>query len=221
MNFSGSRFASASSAPETVAGGEWMPLRNGLAGIPGPEGLLAIPGLLPLRLNEMKRILSARTRHKAWNIGQRRRSSKRKLWRKQRLGAYASWRCVDFWPEFRNPNPRNPKEARTPKPETYRPVNHRNVPKAPSSSHARSALGFRISCDFASGSGITVWQARHMIWVGHAPLEARAAFFFRLTLLSQNQNVTRDTLGDSCLSWCFKTVELLGSKYLSVNYLCT
>src|SRR5947208_5135244 len=41
-----------------------MPRRERFVRIPGPKGLLFVPYFLPLRLDEMKRILSATARHR-------------------------------------------------------------------------------------------------------------------------------------------------------------
>jgi hypothetical protein len=55
-----------------VALGERMLGRNGFAGVPGAKGLLLIPNLLPLRLNEIEGILLPATRHKGVEYGERR-----------------------------------------------------------------------------------------------------------------------------------------------------
>ena len=44
---------------------KWMSVRHGLAGIERAESLLLVPGLLPLGLDQMKRILSATACHRA------------------------------------------------------------------------------------------------------------------------------------------------------------
>ena len=52
-------------AGHAMARGKGVRRRNGLAWIEGAERLLLVPGLLPLGLDEMKRILSAAARHRA------------------------------------------------------------------------------------------------------------------------------------------------------------
>ena len=42
---------------------------NGFAGIPSPKRLLFVPRILPLRLDEVERVLSAVARHRARNNG--------------------------------------------------------------------------------------------------------------------------------------------------------
>src|SRR6476659_10059537 len=92
-----------------MALGEGVRRGDGFAGIPGAKSLLAIPLGLPFGLDEMKRILPARTRHAGYypknrGLGQPWRSPNSEIRKNAEDRSSKSWLRISF--ELRYSGPR-------------------------------------------------------------------------------------------------------------------